>query len=136
MTAVDSQLATALQPVRSALLARAEEDAALTRSLAAAQADVVLGRARDEADRVVSEARQEGEADAAATLRVSRARARRQARSVVLAAQRAAYEELVRRARDEARDLLGAAAAPRLADALAAQALARLGTAVEELWSP
>ena len=56
---------------------------------------------RREADAIRAEARAQGEADAAGVLVAERARARRQARAVVLAAQREAYEELRSRVRRE-----------------------------------
>ena len=59
-----------------------------------ADADATLAAAQREADVIRCAARAEGESDAAAVLAAERARVRRQARAVVLAAQREAYDEL------------------------------------------
>ena len=59
-----------------------------------------IAGARKQADALLADARAQGETEGAALLAVDRARARRTARSVVLAAQRAAYDELHRQACD------------------------------------
>ena len=59
-----------------------------------ADADATLAAAQREADVIRGAARAEGESDAAAVLAAEHARVRRQARAVVLAAQREAYDEL------------------------------------------
>lgn len=140
------ELDAALEPVRQALLAAAAADAARTRAAADARADAVLARARAEADRLVAEARAQGEAGAAVVLRASRARARREARGLVLAAQRSAYDELRRQARVEARRLVGDVGGPSEVragrhiewspDALADDAVDALGAELEKLWAP
>jgi vacuolar-type H+-ATPase subunit E/Vma4 len=96
----------ALEPLRAALIARAHAEA--DRVCAAAEADGqrVLAAARKNAAQLLSDARAQGEADAAALLAVEAASARRAARGVLLAAQRAAYDELRQRARTSARALL------------------------------
>jgi hypothetical protein len=147
MTVTHEELDTALEPVRRALLDRARADAAATRATAEARAEAVLTRARAEAERLVAEARAQGEADGAIVLATTRARARRQARSVVLAAQRSAYEELRRQARAEARRLVGdgdrtsgtAGEGRRIVwstDTLADEAVDGLGAELEKLWAP
>jgi hypothetical protein len=142
-----AELDAALEPVRGALLDRARADATAAGAAADARAEGVLAGARAEADRLVAQARAQGAADGAAALAATRARARRQARSVVLAAQRAAYEELRRRARADALRLSGGAqrtspvegGGRRIvwsSDALADEALDALGGELEKLWAP
>ncbi|UZG55245.1 hypothetical protein [Rhodococcus opacus] len=87
-------LADPLAPVRQTLLARARADADHTLAEADADAAAILARARSDADAIRAEARAQGESDAAAVLATHRARIRRRARAVVLAAQREAYDEL------------------------------------------
>jgi len=88
------ELADPLAPVREELLARARAEA--ERAVAAADADAAatLAAAHSEADAIRDAARAEGESNAATVLAAERSRARRQARAVVLAAQREAYDEL------------------------------------------
>jgi hypothetical protein len=141
------ELAAALEPVRRALLARARADADAARAAAGEQAQAAVGQARARVERLVAQARSEGETDAAVALAAARARARRRARSVVLAAQRAAYEELRARARVEAARLAGDVRRRtedlgpgrqllRSSEALADAALDALGPELEKLWSP
>jgi hypothetical protein len=147
VTIAHDELDAALEPVRRALLDRAAADAAGTRASADDQAEALLARARAEADRLVAEARAQGAADGAVTLAASRARTRRQARAVVLAAQRRAYEELRRQARQEARRLVADLDLPSSApgegrriswspDALADEGVDALGAELEKLWAP
>lgn len=96
----------ALEPLRSALLARARADADDERAAAEDEGRRVVEGARAQADAVLAEARTRGEADATGLLAVEGAQARRTARAVVLAAQRASYDELCRRARAAVADLL------------------------------
>ena len=90
---------TALLPVRAALLAHAHADADRAVHAARTDADDAVDRARDQARADVDRARAEAEADAVTALAVDQGRARRRARSLVLAAQRAAYDDLVAAAR-------------------------------------
>ena len=83
-----------LEPVRQAILAAARADAARLLADADTEATAAVARADAEAARIRTSARAQGEADAEAVLVAERARARRRARALVLAAQRAAYEEL------------------------------------------
>lgn len=83
-----------LRPVRDDLESRARADAERLLAGADAEADALIARARVEADTIRAQARAQGEADAAALLVAERARARRQARAIVLAAQRDTYDEL------------------------------------------
>lgn len=90
-----------LTPVRETLLARARADADRMLAEAEAEAAEIIARAQVEADRIRAEARTQGEADAARVLVSDRARARRQARAVVLVAQRDVYDELRTQVRRE-----------------------------------
>lgn len=90
-----------LLAVRAGLLARAGSEAERLLAEVDAETDAAIARAQAEADAITADARAQGEADAAGVLVAERARARRQARAVVLAAQREAYEELRSRVRRE-----------------------------------
>lgn len=83
-----------LAPVRSGLLAQARADAERVLAEADADADATMAAARSEANAILEAARAEGESDAAVVLSAKRARDRRQARAIVLAAQREAYDTL------------------------------------------
>ncbi|GLY85177.1 hypothetical protein [Actinoallomurus iriomotensis] len=89
----------ALDPVAGSLLRKARRDAARIRTEAHAAADALLAQARAEAGRILAEASATGRSEAAASARAERIRARRRARTIVLAARREAYEELRRRVR-------------------------------------
>ena len=88
------EIADPLAPVREELLARARAQAEREVAAADAEAAATLAAAQSEADAIHDAARAEGESNAAAVLAVERSRARRQARAVILAAQRQAYDEL------------------------------------------
>jgi vacuolar-type H+-ATPase subunit E/Vma4 len=94
-----------LLPVREALLAHAGSDARRLLAEVDAEGDSIIARARAEAEAIRAEARSQGEADATAVLVAERARARRQARAVVLAAQRESYTALRARVVEEAATL-------------------------------
>jgi hypothetical protein len=96
----------ALEPLRTALIARARAEAAEERASAEADGQRVLAAAQQQAEVVLADARAQGEADAAALLAAQRARSRRAARGIVLGAQRAAYDELSERACAAVRELL------------------------------
>ena len=119
----------ALEPVRTALLARARADGDALLASADADAETAVAAARVEAAAAVAEARAQGERDAALVRTAERARARRQARAVVLRAQRAAYDELRRRSRAAAARLRTEPGYPALLDRLTALARAELGAA-------
>lgn len=105
MIAEQSTIATALEPVRDALLQQARTNAAA--ELARADADVAacIAAARTQAEHITADAHAQGEADAATLLAADRARARRHAHTIVLRAQQAAYAQLRRRSREAAREL-------------------------------
>jgi len=121
----------ALLPVRAALLAHAHEDADGAVHAARGDADATLARAHDEARAAVEQARSEGETDAATALAVDRGRARRRARSQVLAAQRAAYDDLVAAARAGVQELIDDEHWPQMRDALAQRVRDALGPDAE-----
>ena len=86
--------AAALAPVRAYLLAGARAEADRILGQARSQADQTLRQARRDAEQAVRQARAEGEAEAAPAAAAERARGRERARSIVLGAQRQAYEDL------------------------------------------
>ncbi len=90
-----NEAVVALTPVREALVSRARTDAGRLGVEAAADAARLIADARHQAEQILIEARTRGHADAAAVRAVEQVRARRAGRSTVLAAQRAAYEDLV-----------------------------------------
>ena len=128
MAVATSTVSDPLAPVREALLTRARADADRTLAEADADAAAILSRARGEAEAIHAEARAQGESDAAAVLVAERARVRRQARTVVLAAQRDAYDELRSRVVQALPDLRDDPAYGRWRDRLADHAHAVLGT--------
>ncbi|PFG38893.1 hypothetical protein ATJ97_1383 [Georgenia soli] len=116
-----------LAPVRAALLEQALADAAATGARADADAEALLARARSEAEAVREAARAEGRADGLALVGAERARARREARGVVLAAQRQVFEDLTARVRDALPRLRDDPAYPAWHDRAVAQIRAALG---------
>src|SRR5579864_7696811 len=88
------QMEQALAPVRAHLLDGARTEASCILAEAGAQADSIVRQARRGAADTVDRARAHGETDAAPAAAVERSRGRDQARSVVLGAQREAYQDL------------------------------------------
>jgi vacuolar-type H+-ATPase subunit E/Vma4 len=84
----------ALAPVRACLLRRAEAQASRILEEARAQADSLVRQARSGAAEMADRARARGEADADPAAAAERSRGRDQARSIVLGAQREAYQDL------------------------------------------
>ncbi|MFC4783830.1 hypothetical protein ACT8ZV_05115 [Nocardioides sp. MAHUQ-72] len=123
--------ATALEPVRAALLAAAAAEADRVRAEAEADARRRLAAARGEAEALLAEARSQGAADASWVLAAEETEARRAARGVVLSAQRDAYERLRRESVERVRALL---VDPSVREDLAARLLVLLpGAAVHDL---
>ena len=114
-----------LAPLREALLARAEEYARRVLADAEATATGTLERARADAAQIVETGREQGVADAQDVLTSQRARVRSQVRSLVLQTQRAAYDDLRRTARADARRFVSNS--PGLAARLAALGRDRVG---------
>jgi vacuolar-type H+-ATPase subunit E/Vma4 len=89
--------AAALAPVRTHLLRQARAEADCMAEEARSTAAAILRQARSAAEEAVALASAQGRADAALAAAAERAQGREQARSIVLAAQREAYEELCAR---------------------------------------
>lgn len=86
----------ALAPVRAYLLRAARAEADQVRAAARAEADELLSRARRDAERAVRDGAARGRAEAAPLAAAERSRGRAVAQSIVLRAQREAYDELRR----------------------------------------
>lgn len=84
----------ALAPVRAAMLRQASEQAAEITAAARRQAAAAIDLAHRDAERQVASAEETGRAQAAPPAAALRAEGRREARAILLAAERAAYEEL------------------------------------------
>lgn len=123
----------ALAPVREALLALARRDAECALSAADADAAEILAQAEGEAEQIRAAARAEATVDANAHLATEESRINRESRAVELRARRAAYDELVRRAREAMR---GLADDPGLREKLAGLARAELDAAATVVASP
>ena len=117
----------ALGPVRDALLARARADAPAEVARAEEEARAILAEAGRRAAAVRQEARARGEADAHAVQVAGRASARREARSVVLAAQSAVASALHDRVHACLQDLRDDPAFAEIESRLEAQARVLLG---------
>lgn len=129
MTTLPSPTFTeALAPVREALLARAHADADRVRGSAEASVAEAMAMAQAEADEIRARAHDEAFEQARSLRAAEEAHGRRKAREVVLAAQRAAYDGLVDRARREVRALLDD---PAVIDVLSATAREQEGADAE-----
>jgi vacuolar-type H+-ATPase subunit H len=117
----------ALAPVRTALVAAAQADAAAALAAAEAEATATVAAAEAQAAELVARARAEGAADAEAMLAADRARGGREARRIVLAARRQAYDLLRGRARAGVAALRADPAYPAILERLTARARALLG---------
>jgi vacuolar-type H+-ATPase subunit E/Vma4 len=95
-----------LEPLRQALLRRADAAADATRAAARRAAADAVDAAQRDAAATLARARAAGDADAAQLQDEDRRRSSRAARGIVLAAQRAMYDELHERARAALRELL------------------------------
>lgn len=87
---------TALAPVRAHMITMARGEADRVLAAARGEADALVGQAREDAVRAIRLASDRGRADARALAAAERSRGRGRARSIVLGAQRAAYDELRR----------------------------------------
>lgn len=115
---------SALEALEQALLRRAQADADAARAGAALAARNQTEAARAQAAAALEQARAAGEADAERRQTLDRARARREARRIVLAAERAAYDQLCSAARAAVQQLL---AEPARQARLGALVVAQLG---------
>lgn len=102
MTHLPKHARQALQPLENALLAHARADAAAAMSNGRQRAEEIRATARQRASDLADSARNEGRQQAQAEVDTELARKRRQAHALVLAAQRAVYEQLRRRCLDTA----------------------------------
>jgi vacuolar-type H+-ATPase subunit E/Vma4 len=91
---MSDEVRKALAPARAYLLRQGEAEAGRILAEAHAQADSILQQARSGAAEMVGQASALGEADAAAAAAAERSQGRDQARSILLGAQREAYQEL------------------------------------------
>jgi vacuolar-type H+-ATPase subunit E/Vma4 len=107
-----------LAPVRAALIGEATQRADELRAAATADAEAMLAAAGRQVDAVLAQARARGESDGRSAAAAREAISRRDARSVVLTAQRRAYDELRRRVRDAVGALREDPVYPRLLDRL------------------
>lgn len=123
----------ALAPVREALLALARRDAARVLTAADADAATIMSHAEEVAEQIRSAAQAEATVDARTRLALEESRINREARAVELRAHRAAYDELVRRAREAMRDLSDV---PGLREKLAGLARAELDAAATVVQNP
>lgn len=116
-----------LDAVRAALLADARADADAILALADRDVGERARLAQHDADTLLEVARAEGERTAAERLARQRGAAHREAREIVLRAQRRALDQLRERARGAVRELGRAEDSAALIDRLRALALAQLG---------
>ena len=126
----------ALKPTSDALLRAAADDARAVLQTAEAEADRRLAEADAEAEHILAQARSEGERDARYRLDVERRDALREARALVLQAQRDVYDELVRQVRVAAQEFRADPAYPQLLEGLAATVQERLGPAAVATEAP
>ncbi|MCI0141697.1 hypothetical protein KNN17_08920 [Arthrobacter bambusae] len=105
MTGLAPESDAALQPVRMALRAAAEKQAAELQDEARRNANALVEAARAEAAAILSAAAQEGESAARSEAALSLARARREAHELVLAQRNSLRMELHRRVREAAAGL-------------------------------
>ncbi len=111
-----------LEPVRAALLSAARAEAAAVLAAADEAAAATAAAAGTQVADLVAAARAEGAADAAAMLTADRARGRREARRIELAARQEVWGQLRGRARVTVTALRADPAYDRLRDRLAARA--------------
>jgi vacuolar-type H+-ATPase subunit E/Vma4 len=101
---VDQQ---ALEPLRTALLARAREEAEVCVAHMRSRTASELDAASAAADQAVQDARLRGETEAATAVAIEDATVRRQVRTLLLAARRSVYEQLRTHIQDDVRQLHG-----------------------------
>lgn len=116
-----------LAPLIATLIERAERESDGVLAQADAEAAATVARDRAEANSIRAEARDKGAADAANVLSAERARAEREARALLLAAQQQAHESAREAARDAVCSLRDDPEYPGLVAVLRARAKAQLG---------
>lgn len=127
MTRLAPEADAALAPVRQALRAAAEKQAAEFRDAARTQASALLEAARAEAAGILAAAAEQGEADARSETALRSARARRQAHELVLAQRSSLRLELHRRVREAAAGLTSDPRYPKMMARLTEQCRELLG---------
>lgn len=127
MTGLAPESDAALAPVRQALRAAAQKQAAELRDAARRQADALLDAARAEAEGILAAAVDEGEAAARSETALRSARARREAHELVLAQRSSLRHELHRRVREAAVRLTSDPRYPGLVTRLSEQCRELLG---------
>jgi len=126
-----------LEAVADALRANAQRQAAALLAAADAEAQDIVAKGQGAADALLAQARSDGKDAADREARIALASARRDARGMILAAQRRAYEAV----RGSMLDILlkrhatTEAAAPVRADLLVDRELAHDGAQIEALWA-
>jgi len=100
------EAAVALEPLRAALIKRARDAASDLRSDAERQARAIVEAAEEHAAARLTQVRSEGAAVAAQLEAQERGRSHQAARGVVLAAQRAVYDDVRAQTRAAVRELL------------------------------
>jgi len=118
----------AFEPLRAALLRRAQREADIAIAAAERQVAEELAAATTAADARVSAARQRGEAEAANAAVVDDARVRQEARTLILHAETSVYDEILRRTHEAVRRLHDDSCYPRLRGRLETVGRARLGS--------
>lgn len=136
MTGLGQRSASALAPVRGALLAAARQEAADIRRDAGEQALALVDAARRDADRIRCAAAQEGAATARSQAVLRSARARRQAHETVLTRRSILRLALQQRVRESAVELRADPRYPRLMAQLIEQSHALLGPEATVAESP
>jgi vacuolar-type H+-ATPase subunit E/Vma4 len=117
----------ALAPVRDALLGRARSDAARIVSEAERDAEAHVRQARAQSEVLLAKARARGAEEAAAVLQAERARTGRVVRAAELQIRREAYDELRERTAARLRERCAGPDGPALAERMAEQVRAVLG---------
>ena len=117
----------ALAPVRTHMLRAARAEADRIVEQARIQAASIVRDARRSADEAIGRAVAQGRADGAPAAAAEQSRGREQARSIVLGAQREAYEELRRQVLDAVRGLRAEPGYDRLLSRLTAMAVRAAG---------
>ncbi|WP_240777790.1 V-type ATP synthase subunit E family protein [Nonomuraea basaltis] len=98
-------MAQAIAPLAAELLRAARQEAGQVRARANDEATTFTSTAQEQAEELVATAHAEGVAEAGDQARAEQIRMEREARRLVLAAQRGALSEFRRRARQAAREL-------------------------------
>jgi vacuolar-type H+-ATPase subunit E/Vma4 len=124
-------MGSSVEPARDALLADARERARQLHEQAEEQARELIAQAHRDGEELIARAREEGFAAGRAQAAHDAGRERALARWEVLAAQRAVYDEVCRRARTEVMAVRDEPGYPELLERLSAAARRELGDGAE-----